>query len=92
MCMLHIMIDDIEFFFFYDGMHTLTQTRSHNDHGEYQAARIASRQARLFNRLSILVGVLIWLVVFICCQIGWIIPVAIALALAKKNNTTLHTT
>ena len=73
-------------------MHTLTQTRGHNEHGEYQAARIASRQARLFNRLSILVGVLIWLVVFISCQIGWIVPVAIILALPHKNDTTLHIT
>ena len=69
--------------------HTLNQTRGHNDHGEYYAAMVSSRQARLFNRLSILVGVLIWLSIFIMCQIGWIVPLALILALPSNNiNST----
>lgn len=67
---------------------SLSQTRGHNDRGEYHAAMVSSRQARLFNRLSILVGVLIWLGVFIMCQIGWIVPLALILALPPNNTTT----
>lgn len=54
---------------------SVPQVRSSYQNGYYQGSLSASRSSLLFNRLSIGVGIAIW-VILALAQLSWIIPIA----------------
>ena len=62
------------------------QARTAYQSGRHQDAAAATRSAKTFNKLAILVGIII-LVVVLLMQLAWIIPTAVLAALAPHDKS-----
>ena len=73
-------------------MHTL-QVRSATQRGDHATALTASKAARKFNKLSVIIGIIIFVAVFLICvasQLSWIIPLAVNGKFGHKDNDYQH--
>ena len=59
------------------------QTRNSFQRGEYEKARMSSSNAKIFNIISIAVGIFLWVIVLIA-QLAWIIPLAFLLSIVRN--------
>ncbi|XP_064406221.1 proline-rich transmembrane protein 1-like [Halichondria panicea] len=59
------------------------KTRNSFQRGEYEKARISSSNAKIFNIISIAVGIFLWVIVLIA-QLAWIIPLAFLLSIVRN--------
>ncbi len=63
------------------------QTRNSIKKGDYEKARTSSSNAKIFNIITIAVGIFFWIIVALA-QLTWIIPLAFLLSFAQNpaNN------
>ncbi len=63
------------------------QTRNSIKKGDYEKARTSSSNAKIFNIITIAVGIFFWIIVALA-QLIWIVPLAVFLSIVQNaaNN------
>ncbi len=62
------------------------QTRNSIKKGDYEKARTSSSNAKIFNIVTIAVGIFFWIIV-VLAQLTWVVPLAILLSFANAANS-----
>lgn len=65
-------------------MLALLQTRNAVKNQDYEKARQHSSYTKIFNGVSIAIGIFLWIIVLIA-QLAWIVPLAIVLSILSRN-------